>query len=419
MILGSMDEFVPLVKRSRERGYHTIVCDGYADGPAKKFADQSFDIDIREVDAVARLCREEGVDGIIASFSDILFEHLVKIAHQAGLKTYCTPERLELLRSKKKMRAMFDELGVPCPPNRVLREDFKEEEITDFTFPAVMKPVNGYGSRGIFVVNSAAEVREKVSQTVQYSIHSNQFVLEEYNDGYEFNMMNWILDGEVYTLSIADREKSLEVQGDIPHISRLVYPSRFMDSVYEEAREIVRKVAAYVGITTGPLCMQFFYRPGQGIQVCECAGRFFGYEHELVTYSSGFSIEDLLLDYVYEEAAMKRRIRAHSPRLPQISAGVYFHGYEGKVADISQAVAAVEEAEPLEYRMYYHPGDVISHGVGAKPYVLQVDIGADSYEELDQKCAKLMENVAVYDAKGKNLVYHNEVSNYREWERKK
>lgn len=47
--------------------------------------------------------------------------------------------------------------------------------------------------------------------------------------------------------------------------------------------------------------MQFFWKPGRGIQVCEIAGRFFGYEHELTDMVYGFQTEELLLDYLYEK----------------------------------------------------------------------------------------------------------------------
>lgn len=412
MILGSMDEFVSLVKKAKNRGYETIVCDGYAEGPAKKYADRFYDVDIRQPEQVAQICRDEKVDGIIGSFSDIIFENLVKIADLAGLKTYCAPERSRFLRSKEQMRKMFAELNISCPKNRVLDESFAEEQISDLIFPAVMKPVNGYGSRGIFVVNSAAEIQTRFWETARYSIDSDQIMVEEYHDGHEFNMMNWIMDGEVYPLSIADREKSVEIEGDIPHITRLVYPSRFQDAVYEEAREIVRKVADYVGIVTGPLCMQFFWRPGEKIQVCECAGRFFGYEHELLTYSSGFSIEDLLLDYVYDEDAMKKRVRAHSANLPYVVCGMYFHGHEGTVGDPRMAEEVLRQSKPLEYKLFYRQGEKISHQVGAKPYVIQADLAAKNYEELDKLCRKLISELQVPDEQGKNLLYHSEIPVY-------
>lgn len=409
MILGSMDEFVLLVKTARQRGYYTIVCDGYVDGPAKAYADRSYNVDIRKVDEVVAICRKENVDGIIASFSDILFEYLTKIAHKAGLKTYCTPENSMWLRSKEKMRRMFRELGIPCPQYRVLEAGYTDEQLADLHFPLVIKPVDGYGSRGIFVVQNQEELRSKFSEASRYSIGSDSVMVEEYNDGLEFNMMNWVVEGKVYTLSIADREKSVEVQGAIPHITRLVYPSRFTDVVYESAREIVQKVADYVGIQNGPLCMQFFYRPGDGIQVCECAGRIFGYEHELLTYSSGFSIEDLLLDYVYDEESMRKTVKSHSVHLPNISCGMYFHGHEGVVSGIGAAEEEIVKTCPLEYRIFYKEGDLISHEVGAKPYVIQVDLAAGSYDELDEKCIDLINKLSVKDPAGRELLYRSEI----------
>ena len=175
-----------------------------------------------------------------------------------------------------------------------------------------------------------------------------------------------MVDGQLRLLSIADREKSHEIEGDIPHVSRIVYPSRFTDEVKDEAMAIVKKVADFVGITTGPLSMQFFYTPGQGVQVCEIAGRMFGYEHELVTYAGGMSVEQLLLNYVYDEAALKEMFDAHDPHFSRFSAGVYFHGYEGTVADVSAAEVAAKLPGVAESLIYYQPGETIGHGVGGK-----------------------------------------------------
>ena len=158
MILGSMDEFIELVNKAKKRGIYTVVCDGYPDGPAKKYADKAYDIDIRKVDEIVEVCRIEKINGIIASFSDILFEYLVKIAEKAGLKTYCTSEKSVYLRAKSEMKKMFDELEIPTPKSRKIHRGFREEEIKDFSYPVVIKPVNGYGSRGIYIVDSAEDI---------------------------------------------------------------------------------------------------------------------------------------------------------------------------------------------------------------------------------------------------------------------
>ncbi len=411
MVLGSMEAFVELVKLAQSKGIYVISCDGYEGGRAKEIADAAYYVDVRDTQAIAKICKDEGVDGIITSFSDLLAECMVNIADATGLKCYAVPERFRYLREKPLMKEMFEEIGVPMPVSAKLHRQTLEEDLSAVGLPCVVKPANGYGSRGVYVVDSLEQIQERFDEIASYS--SFDYILaEQYMDGYEFNMMNWIVDGEVHTLGLADREKSSAVPLAIPHVSRNVYPSRFFDDVYEQARSIVKRIADYVGISTGPISMQFFYSPDSGLRVCEAAGRLFGYEHELVTIASGFSIEELLLDYVYDEAAMKELIEAHSPRFSACSAVLYFHGYEGVVDDVSAALKADEEPGVVDTLLFYEPGQKIQHGVGAMPYVVRYYVKASSYDELDELTERLFSEVKVLDAQGNDLLYPNTMMRY-------
>ena len=406
LILGSMHEFCELAAHAKQRGIYTIVCDGYADGPAKKLADESYDIDPRNTDEIAALCKRLGVDAAFGTFSDLLAECLVDICAKAGLPCYAQPDRFSILRDKTKMNRMFDELGIPVPKTARVHRGSIAADIAGLQAPLVVKPVNGYGSRGVYVVDRAEQIEERFDEIISYS--SFDFILaEEYCEGFEFNMMNWMLDGEPVTLSVADREKSPSVPFAVPHVSRIVYPSRFTDEVMDEAREIIRKVAAYVGIQTGPLCMQFFWSPEAGVRVGECAGRIFGYEHELLELASGLSLEELILNHLFDRPAMERQLRNHDPHLKGFAAGLYFHGYEGEVADTSAAEALAGDPAVVDAIVYYAPGERISHGVGAKPYVVRYYIEAPDRVALDQATERLYAGCHVLDASGEELLYAN------------
>lgn len=408
VILGSMDEFVELVKVAQSRGIYVIVCDGYENGPAKKVADKSYTIDVRDSDAIAQMCKSEQVDGIIASFSDLLAECLVNIADKAGLPCYSTPKKFATLREKTRMKKMFSELEISSPNSTILHKETLAADLEKIGLPCVVKPVNGYGSRGIYKFDTLEEIEEHFDEITSYS-DFDYILAEEYNDGFEFNMMTWLVDGEPQVLSIADREKSVEIPNAIPHVSRCVYPSCLIDNVYEDAREILRKVAHYVGMTSGPLSMQFFYKPEEGIQVCECAGRLFGYEHELVTLASGLSIEELLIDYVYDDAALREKLANHSPFFTTCSAGLYFHGYEGKV----EKVVTPKPSDLVKQILpYYQPGETIKHGVGAKPYAVRYYIAASNREELDTITEELYNEVKVLGENGVELLYKNQITTY-------
>ena len=158
LILGTLGEFVQLVKKSKERGYYTIVCDGYPDGPARQYADASYVIPVTDIDAVAELCQKEKVDGIITSFSDLLMECMVKIAEKAGLPCYLKPEQLCWYRDKSACRELLSKLGLPTPGFvKVPAAEQNEYKLTEITaglkYPLISKPLDKYGSRGIFIIH--------------------------------------------------------------------------------------------------------------------------------------------------------------------------------------------------------------------------------------------------------------------------
>ena len=317
LILGTLGEFVQLVQKSREKGYYTIVCDGYPDGPARKFADEAYQIPVTDTERIAELCREKEIDGIITSFSDLLLECMVKIADRAGLPCYLKPEQLPWYRDKSETRALLRKLELPTPgfrkiPTAVLedpdRKSRLKERLKGLRYPVVSKPLDKYGSRGIYISENLDELIEASQKTAEFS-DMPEILVEEYNDGYEFNMMTWVLDGQVHVISIADREKTSVAKGEIPISTRNVYPSRLMAKVERPATELLQAYIEKTGQKDGALSMQFFWKPGEGIQVCEIAARFFGYEHELTDIVYGFNMEELLLASLYDRTSKN----AHRP----------------------------------------------------------------------------------------------------------
>ena len=412
MILGSLSEFTALVRMARARGYDTVVCDGYPDGPAKKEAHAAYDIDVREIDRIAQVCRAEKVDGIVTSFSDLLLECMVKIADKAGLPCYLHPSQLPFYRDKQVMKDLLGRLGIQTPKYACLEKDFSDRALEGFTFPIVTKPLDKYGSRGLFVLHSVEELRASFDE-VCASSHIKKILVEEYHDGYEFNMMTWVHRGQIHVISIADREKSPVPTKDIPVSSRNVYPSRLLDRVLPEAASILQTYAEATGQTEGALSMQFFWRPGEEIRVCEIAARFFGYEHELVEISGGLSIEKLLLDAVYEPQALENALTAHDPHLPKVSATLYFHGRERTIADQSAARALMTLPGVLKEgtRLFYEDGKtVVKHG--PKPYVARYYIAGDQRACIDDLSRKIFDAISITDTDGQEILYRNVLPKY-------
>ena len=411
LILGSLKEFVQLIEMAKARDIYTIVVDGYHNSIGKQHADKSYDIPPGNIDEIVRICKEENIDSITTSFSDYLFECMVKIAAKANLKCYFTPEKLAYYRNKAMMKDMLISLGIATPKFRTLKADFSEKELQDISFPVVTKPLDKYGSRGVFVLNSVDEIRSCFQEVCETS-DIKEILVEEYHNGYEFNMMTWILDGKVHVLSIADREKTAVEGRDIPISTRNVYPSRLMDQVYEEARGVLQKVADHMHQTEGILSMQFFWKPGSPVSVCEVAGRIFGYEHELVEHCSGLSVESLLLDYLYDEETLRRNILQHDPFFKNCSAVLYFHGRNVMIVDDQTAADELSTLpQVIEYWPFYRKGEpLVPHG--ANPYVIRYYLKGDNRDIIDAATQKIFDRISVLSPEKEEVLYSNRIPTY-------
>jgi phosphoribosylaminoimidazole carboxylase (NCAIR synthetase) len=410
LVLGSLDEFVSLVEMARSRGIFTIVCDGYKGGAAKSVADACYDVDVRKIDTIAAICKKEGVSQIVTSFSDLLFECMVKIADRTGIPCYLSPEQLPYYRDKAVMKALLKKLGIGIPRFRLLKKDFLDEVFEEFSFPVVTKPLDLYGSRGLFVLENVAEVRIFFDTVCAFS-QVKEILVEEYHTGHEFNMMSWVLDGQVVVLSIADREKTWTDSKDVPYSSRNVYPSCLLSSVYDEALDILQKYVQATEQMNGPLCMQFFWTPGEPIQVCEIAGRFFGYEHELLEYCSGLSIEQLLLDWMYDPCKLSAALRVHSPFFNRTSAVLYFQAKDGVIEDLSPIEVIAKRTAVKKLQCFYQKGDAVTPH-GPMPYVARCYITGQTREEVDDETKQILALMQVTDPHGKQLLYQNALGNY-------
>ena len=402
-VIGSSLEFIRLVRLAKEKGYETIVCDGYPDGVAKQYADKAYTIDIRRPEEVAAMLVKEKADGITGSFSDLIFEKVTEIAALAGLPWYAKPEQIPFYREKDITKRILAECGVAVPKNRRIPVDFQEEEIAGFRFPLVVKPVDGYGSKGIIVVHSLEELRKRIGDVNRLGTGSKaEVIVEEYSRGKEYNFMTWLHEGIVYPLSLADREKNPFTGDTVPSSNRNVYPARRCREILPEALEVLKKFAAYTGQQEGPLSMQFFYNEN-GIEVCEVAGRMFGYEHELVTLAGGADIEELMLAGVYEPDEVKRILVENNPCFTKHCCVVYFFARQGTRVTDQSVLKQVLEAHCLQTDLFYKEGDIVDN-YGPKPYFARGYLRADTREELDEITDRIFSEVSVRGESGEEIL---------------
>lgn len=407
MILGAGFEFCGLVIKAKQMGCYVVVCDGYADAPAKKLADKAYTVDVREIDAITDICKQERIDNIITSFSDILLECMVKISYAAGLQCYIKPEMLSAYREKSVTKEICQKAGIRTPRFAVLEEDFCEEAVAQFVYPCVLKPINGYGSRGIQVVYSIDELKNKFGKADIYK--KGKILIEEMSHGQELNVMGYVIDGNVHIISIADRNTQQLWHDFVPVLYSVAYPSRIYDEVYSAVVEMLNKFVAYTGQKFGPIATQAFWT-GSEIEVCEIAGRYFGFEHELAMYCNGIDIEQLLLDQRYEPKTATDTVRKLKAKGDNYATGIYLNTYKkGVVCDETSVSVLSEMPEVKEHVLFYRNGESVDK-FGPKQYAVRYYLVSDSEKKLQEAEKRIYQEASIKGENGEELLWTPQIN---------
>lgn len=402
LILGAGFEFCGLVKKAKAMDCYTVVCDGYLDAPAKELADKAYTVDIHCIDEIVKICKQEMVDNIVTSFSDILFEYMIKISAKAGLPCYVDPAMISAYRDKFETKTVCKKVGIHVPKFIILKKNFTDDQISEFHFPCVIKPINGYGSRGLKVVHNIQEIRDNFSGSDVYE--QGEILMEEMSRGQELNVMGYVIDGKVHIISIADRKTQQVWDNYIPVLYAVSYPSRSYDLVHDRLSEMLSKFVAYTGQKEGPIATQCFWN-GTEIEVCEIAGRYFGFEHELVEYCNGFDIEQLLLDQRYNPERAKSAVLALNAKGTHCSTGIYLQSVRnGEISNQNALRDLAKLPEVAHSVLFYEDGENVGL-FGPKQYAARYFLVTDAPEEMNKVERCLFTQASMLSTSGEELLW--------------
>jgi biotin carboxylase len=192
------------IGRVQELGVRVVAVDGNAEAPGLALADAGETVDFTDIDAVAAVGRAHSVDGVLTVAADRAVPVVAAVAERLGLPGIGS-ETAHLATNKIAMRRVFADRGVPQPQFAGVRH-FPEVKAAARAvgFPAVLKPADSAGQRGIFLVRSADELAAQLVLTIAAS-PTEEAIVERYHEGREVNTLLVARDGEVRLLTASDR----------------------------------------------------------------------------------------------------------------------------------------------------------------------------------------------------------------------
>lgn len=185
VIIGANDFQNQLIKKAKVKGYETHVFAWKSGAVGAETADYFYPISIVDKESILEVCKKIQPDGVCSIASDLAVPTVNYIANCLGL-TSNSDKSSTICTNKHAMREVFEKNGDPSPKS-ILFEQGMDINAIDISFPAIVKPTDRSGSRGITKVKNQVELKSAVERAAKESFEKKALI-EEFAEGEEYSV---------------------------------------------------------------------------------------------------------------------------------------------------------------------------------------------------------------------------------------
>ena len=402
LILGGASVHCKLVNAAKNLGYYTIVTDYLNDSPAKRIADESWMINVMDIDLIVEKCREEGIDGVICGWLDPCQRPYVQICNKLGLPCYATEEQVFNMTDKHAFKRMCIENGVSVIPEFTYNDI--EKDIIDY--PVFVKPVDSRGSRGQTICFSKVDLMNSY-EIAQKESSNGDVIIEKYiGDKNSFQVTYFFVNGEAFIIRTADGYKGT-VQDKLDKvalcsISPSIHTNKYLEYCHTKVVNMLKKM----GIKNGPAMLQGFY-DNDDFMFYDPGLRFPGVDYDLIYKKLyGIDVMELMSVFAVEGKMPEIIINNTNVFLDGKSAAVLFPTVSsGTILKIEGVKEIQNDPEIISLSWRYKIGDSVGWTYNVSQRIAEIDFYSDTYDALREKIKQLQKDIIVRDIDNRNMIY--------------
>jgi biotin carboxylase len=295
------------IERVRELGVRVAAVDRNADAPGLAAANVPEVVDFADESAVVDVARRHNIDGVLTVSADRAVPVVAAVAEDLGLPGIGR-ETAHLMTHKIAMRRRLAEAGVSQPEFAAIRTlQEARTAVETVGLPAVLKPANTGGQRGLFLLQYPDELETHLHAALAES-PTQEAIIERYHDGLELNGLAIARGGHVESLTLSDRLRPPGVGFGVGWIH--VYPTTLFGDALAQAEDLVVRAVHALGLRDGIAFPQLLASP-DGLRVIEVAARIPGGEMaRLAAHAVGVDLVEVALRQALGEDVPDALVRA-------------------------------------------------------------------------------------------------------------
>lgn len=388
------------VIRAKELGVRTIVANFYPfeKSASKEVADEHFEINISDVDAMVKLIHEKNVDGVFVGWTDSHLPFYADICEKAGLPCCATKEQFGILSNDKhKFKEACLKYGVPCSEEFRLDIDFKQEDLDRIKYPVMVKPADGSGGRGIKRCNNEEEMKAHYRELYEQSASKN-IICERFVESDKEIFLNYTIQDGYCSLSAAymsykDKTTTLHV-----------YPSSYIKPYQQTVEPSVKRMFEGLGLKNAVLSLQGFVEDGS---FCfhETGLRMGGGQSYVFTQAlTGVSALDLMIEFsLTGKMTICDLKKSDNPYFSQYAVNYYIKLSSGTIASIEGFEKIKDMPQMLQIRTFKKVGDTILNTTSTDSVIYRMHVMDKTPEALAKALEYISSTLKIMSVEGENM----------------
>lgn len=268
---GFLQDFV--IQKAKKMGYEALTVDADPNAIGFKHADHYGVINIVDEKACLEYAKEKQIDGVLTAATDYGVLTAAYIAQEMGLPGL-KYEVAQLIKNKYRVRKCLYEHHVDDTQQAYeVHEDTNIEELAQkLTYPVMVKPCDGSGSRGASRVDRKEELKSACEYAMGGSI-TRRAEIETFIIGREYGAESLVVNGEVHVLGIMQKWMT-----EPPYYAELGHaiPGDLKPEVEEKVRMCVENAIKALGVNFGSVNMDMLITEDGKVYIIDIGARMGG-----------------------------------------------------------------------------------------------------------------------------------------------
>lgn len=411
-IFGGGSGQLSAVRRCRSLGIISFVTDGNIKAPGCLEADHCAAASTFDVYATLRAVTAfqsdhfQKINALLVTGTDQPVLTAATVAARLQIPYFIDVEQALWVTNKKAMKNRLADCGIPSSPYSFIKHAFDDSELHPLHFPVVVKPLDSQGQRGVYRLETAADVHRRVDEVLSFS-RQKEILVEEYYPSDEITLSGWLVDGRLFILSVTDRV-TIDNPPSIGVCIAHHYPSKY-SSRMSEIRQLTEGIIEAFRLKNGPVYFQYLIGHEDGrIIVNETACRLGGaYEDEFIPYITGVDILDVMIklscamDYDCPALITRTALDLHPGRV--VSLQMFFCS-EGIIDSQTGMDELLTHSDIIGGGFLQRPGTGIRSRLNSTQRAGYFIVCTDSRDAADEIVEKVYSTLRINDTDGRNMI---------------